>query len=142
MSQVIRISDELYRRLEVHALGFDTPSRVIETILNAYEEANLNVDTHTTSHDSKILPSSNLDIIYFADSEESFKQQLLVNKKAYVKLFYTNDTSEIKEWDASKFSDTSQVAGNLRSGYLRSWKKRGIFKAELTINRNDFTQVR
>lgn len=138
MSQVIRISDELYRRLEMHASGFDTPSRVIETILNAYEKANPNISARATSQNSEVLPSNNLDIIYFAGSEEAFKQQLLVSKKAYIKLFYTNDTSEIKEWDASNFSITSPVATNLRSGYLRSWKERGIFKAELTFNRDDF----
>jgi len=37
MSKVIRISDDLYKRLEAHATGFDTPSNVIEIILNAYE---------------------------------------------------------------------------------------------------------
>ena len=139
MSQVIRISDELYRRLEVHASGFDTPSKVIETILNVYEKSNPNINTHTASYNSKISPSSELDIIYFEGSEEAFKQQLLVSKKAYVKIFYTDNTSEIKEWDATKFDSTSQVAVNLRSGYLRSWKNRGIFKAELTVDKNDFT---
>jgi len=34
MSPVIRISDDLYRRLEILAEGFDTPSNVIEKLLN------------------------------------------------------------------------------------------------------------
>ena len=37
MSPVIRISDNLYQRLEAYASGFDTPANVIETILNKYE---------------------------------------------------------------------------------------------------------
>ena len=79
-----------------------------------------------------------MDIIYLENSEESFKQKLLHNKKAYIKLYYTNNTSEIKEWNASKFKNSSPISNNLRSGFLRSWKERGIFKAELIVNKNDF----
>lgn len=38
MSPVIRISDELYTRLEQHAEGFDTPANVIERLLDTHEE--------------------------------------------------------------------------------------------------------
>ena len=38
MSQVIRISESLYKRLETHVRGFDTPSGVIERVLDFYEE--------------------------------------------------------------------------------------------------------
>ncbi len=140
MSQVIRISDDLYKRLEAYASGFDTPARVIETILDKFEgvEPNPNNDVSASSN-FEIQPSSNLEIIYFAESEDDFKQQLLDTKKAFLKIYYTNDTSEMKEWDASRFSSSSRVDGNLRSGYLRGWKKRGIVKAELTVNRDDFT---
>ncbi len=37
MSQVIRISDQLFKRLEKYAQGFDTPAKVIEKILDEYE---------------------------------------------------------------------------------------------------------
>jgi hypothetical protein len=37
MSQVIRVSDEIFARLENHAVGFDTPESVIERMLNQYE---------------------------------------------------------------------------------------------------------
>lgn len=40
MSPVIRISDELYGRLENHAVGFDTPANVIERALDEYEKTN------------------------------------------------------------------------------------------------------
>ncbi|MBA1446644.1 MAG: hypothetical protein FE835_17420 [Gammaproteobacteria bacterium] len=140
MSQVIRISDELYKRLEALASGFDTPSNVIETILDAYEDIIPNLKTrNNTSQSQGIQPANSLDIVYFPDSEEDFKKRLLINKKAYIKLSYTNNTSEIKEWNASRFSTTSRVDGNLRSGYLRGWKERGIYKAELAVNRNEIT---
>lgn len=40
MSPIIRISDELYGRLENHAVGFDTPANVIERALDEYEKTN------------------------------------------------------------------------------------------------------
>ena len=138
VSQVIRISDELYKRLEAHASGFDTPSNVIERILNAFE--GITTPTRTDSSfalNQEIQPASSLEIVYFPDTEEIFKQELLKCKKAYIKLHYTNNTSEIKEWNASRFDSSSSVNGNLRSGYLRGWKERGIYKAELAVNRNE-----
>jgi hypothetical protein len=135
MSQVIRISDELYKRLEAHALGFDTPSNVIERILDAFE--GITTPIRTDPVDPEIQLASSLEIVYFPDTEEIFKQELLKCKKAYIKLHYTNGTSEIKEWNASKFDSSSSVNGNLRSGYLRGWKEKGIYKAELAVNRNE-----
>ncbi len=38
MGQVIRIPENLYRRLSFHAKGFETPANVIEKMLNFYEE--------------------------------------------------------------------------------------------------------
>jgi len=139
MSQVIRISDNLYKRLESHASGFDTPSNVIETILNAYEGKVTNLQTNTdTKSDPQIQPANNLEIIYLIGSEELFKKELLTYKKAYIKLYFTDNSEDIKEWNASKFSISSSVDGNLRSGFLRGWKERGIFKAELALTQNEF----
>jgi len=38
MSQVIRISESIYERLESMARGFDTPGNVIERLLEFYEK--------------------------------------------------------------------------------------------------------
>lgn len=136
MSQVIRIPDDLYKRLEKHASGFDTPANVIERVLDAYEGIDKREGPRESSQVRK--PATKLEIEYFADSEESFKEQLLSTKVAYIKLHYTDGESEIKEWNASRFTKDSRVDGNLRSGYLRGWKERGIYKAELSVNRDDF----
>ena len=37
MSPVIRLPADIYKRLECHAAGFDTPAKVIEKLLNHYE---------------------------------------------------------------------------------------------------------
>jgi len=136
MGKVIRISNELYNRLEVHASGFDSPANVIERILDAFEGITPSSSSSRSSEFKKeIEPAISLDIVYHPDSEEDFKEQLLECKRAYINLYYTNGTSEIKEWNASRFSASSRVDGNLRSGYLRGWKERGIYKAELAISR-------
>lgn len=133
MSQVIRISDELYKRLEARASGFDTPSNVIETILNSYEASPPNTLAVSPSFPD-IKPAKNLDICYIDGSEDDFKQALLTSKKGYIRIHYTNGMSEVKEWNAARLSASSKIDGNLRSGYLRGWQKRGIFKAELSTN--------
>ncbi len=42
---VIRVSDELFSRLEAYAVGFDTPSAVIERLLNEHENKAKNTET-------------------------------------------------------------------------------------------------
>ncbi len=42
---VIRVSDELFSRLEAYAVGFDTPSAVIERLLNEHENKANNTET-------------------------------------------------------------------------------------------------
>jgi len=37
MSKVIRVSEEVYRRLEGHVQGFEAPQAVIERLLNSFE---------------------------------------------------------------------------------------------------------
>lgn len=139
MSQVIRISNDLYKRLEAHATGFDTPSNVIERILDFYEGVDESHRGNSSEQppSERIEPAKELEIIYFPASEDEFKQELLLSKLAYVKLYYTDGQTEVKEWNASRFTPKSRVDGNLRSGYLRGWKDRGIYKAELSVNRDD-----
>ena len=144
MSQVIRIPDELYNRLGLYASGFETPASVIERILDLYEQENPNADTGAIKRVvpvNEMKPATKLEICYLAGSEvitdDQFKQKLLQEQNAFVKLHYTNGESEIKEWNAKNFKASSRLDGNLRSGYLRGWKERGIFKAELAIDREE-----
>ena len=127
----IRISEELFARLESYAKGFDTPSSVIERLLNQLEE------TSGTSSDDRQEglgrePSSNKQLI-FLPSEDEFRSQLLIHKRARVAISYTDGSTEEKIWNASRFTQTSNLRGNLASGYLRYWSKRGIVKATFQV---------
>ena len=135
MSQTIEISANLYQRLGVHAEGFETPAGVIERMVTFYEEQR-GIEKTVTTKPMKELPL-NLDIIYYPSDEESFKQQLLQKKVAYLLLHKLDGSKEIKEWNALNFNEQSSVNGNLRSGYLRDWQKKGLVKAEISTDRND-----
>jgi hypothetical protein len=137
VNQTIEIPVSLYQRLSFHAKGFETPATVIERLLDSFEgqkctEPVLSVKTTDS------LPTS-LEIVYYPTDEESFKQSLLQKKIAYLLLHKLNGTKEIKEWRASNFQQKSSVKGNLRTGYLRDWKKKGIVKAEISTNKNDLS---
>jgi len=135
MGQVIRISTNLYQRLGRHAEGFETPASVIEKILNFYEEQR-GINSVGNLKDSENTPSS-LEIIYYPYGEDKFKEAFLKIKKAYILIHKMDGSTELKEWNAYHFDVNSSVNGNLRSGRLRGWKEKGIFKAEISINRND-----
>lgn len=136
MSQVIRIPRSLYERLGAHAKGFETPASVIERLLNYYEDKKGCKNTVVVEEDSE-CPHS-LDIVYYPPGEENFKREFLKSRRAYVLLHKMDGTSELKEWNARNFLPHSSVSGNLRSGYLRGWKNRGIYKAEVSIDKDSF----
>lgn len=135
MNHTIEIPDNLYQRLGVHAEGFEDPASVIERMVTFYEEQR-GIENTVLTGPVKELPL-NLDIIYYPSDEESFKQLLLQTKVAYLLLHKLDGSKELKEWNALSFSTESSVNGNLRSGYLRDWQKKGIVKAEISTDRSD-----
>jgi hypothetical protein len=138
MSQVIRIPETLYKRLENYAQGFDTPANVIERILNYYE-SNCSEAAEIKQEPQKgtIDQPSRLEIIYHPEGVDVFKKELLENKQAFIRLFKVDGTTETKVWNASEFKPDSDVKNNLQSGYLRGWKTKGIYKAVVSINEKD-----
>lgn len=78
------------------------------------------------------LSNQSLLPITFDPSEESeFKQKLLFNKKAIIETHYANGTVESKVWNASRFSISSNLLGNLRSRQefrAGKWQEAGIVR--------------
>ena len=84
------------------------------------------------------MNKNKLKLIFFPDNEEIFKTLLVKTRKAYVLISKTDGTSEpVKEWSAGRFKETSNLRGNIFSGYLRNWKQRGIFAASFAIVESD-----
>ena len=133
MCPVIRVSEELFTRLESHAIGFDTPSAVIERLLDKYDGVNKDQKVDLVDIDKEytyVKP----ELIFNPTNEDEFKRRLLQEKQANVVIYLSNGSIEEHKWIANKFSDSSNLRGNLWSGFLRGWKKKGIVKAELSIN--------
>ena len=71
-------------------------------------------------------------------AETDFKRRLLLTKTAYITTFYKNGTSKQKPWNAHRFSESSNVIGNLRSRpEFRNgkWQKLGIEKVLVSIDK-------
>lgn len=120
MPVTISVSDDVYRRLEGLAVGFDTPERVIERLLDSVEESG------PKSSESK--PS-----LTFVPDEVAFKNELIARKKAQVVLHLKNGDRDVIHWNASRFQPSSNLRANLWSGILRNWKDKGITSAELSV---------
>jgi len=124
MCPVIRISDKLYARLESHAKGFDTPSALIERLLDAQDGIVIKEIKESTEKP---------ELIFLPSDEDQFKKLLISGKQAAVSLHRIDGSIEKRIWKANKISQSSNIRGNLWSGILRGWKKKGIVKAELSI---------
>jgi len=124
MCPVIRLSDDLYERLESFAVGFDTPAALIERLLDKCDGIEKTVSSEA---------SQKPELIFNPEDEEQFKRRLLKQKKATVKLHKVDGSIENRSWNAERLSESSNLRGNLWSGLLRGWKKKGIVKAEFTI---------
>lgn len=124
---VIRIPNPLLKRLEKYAEGFDTPVKVIERILDEYEEMK-GITSVAPSTDVPEL-TSKPELVFLPD-EATVKANLASGISATVTLHYFDgDTSE-GTWSPSRFTDQSNLRANIWSGYLRGWKDKGIVKAE------------
>lgn len=133
MDREISIPLALYNRLAQLAKGFDAPANVVERLLEFYEQ-----------HSGETIPPveirvpetpQELDLVLFPSDEEEFKRLLLVNKQAWIRIHYLDGTTKVKNWNIKEFGRTSNLRGNLFSGYLRGWKDKGIYKAEVAIDR-------
>lgn len=88
-------------------------------------------DTTTIDFQEGILP-----ITLEPSQLVEFKRELLTCRRAGISVFYSDGRVEHRIWDASKFSESSNVMQNLRSRpELRQgvWRKSGIVKVHVRI---------
>ncbi len=101
MCPVIRISHELYARLESQAVGFDTPQALIERLLDKSDGFEVNYIKRAEQSESLISP----ELIFTPADEEEFKRLLLKNKRASVLLHKMGGSVENRTWNANKVTD-------------------------------------
>jgi hypothetical protein len=67
-------------------------------------------------------------IIEYIPDKITFRKRLLKYHKANWTLIYDDGHSENGIWDAKNITEESSISSNIRSGYLRGWKEKGIIK--------------
>lgn len=148
MTKTIEITDELYDRLGRHAQPFETPAQVMQRILDKIEQG---VGTAkekqlpfldkpiSTRPSDDFRYTGKLQINFYPSDPTAFKARLLREKEAWILMTYRDGKRELKNWSANNFKQSSNVMANLRSGYFRGWKERGLVKADVAVERSDLT---
>lgn len=137
MSPTIQVSAAIYKRLESHADGFDTPENVIERLLNSYDRATdpTGEAVMVSSTEEELLTRP--EPVFYPEDIDEFKRQLLRLRQATHRITYQDGTSKLGVWNANRLDKSSSVLGNIYSGLLRDWKAKGIVRAEFAIDRSD-----
>jgi predicted CopG family antitoxin len=78
MSYTINLPNDLYKRLESHATGFDSPSAVIERLLDYYESK---PEKNAPNENAPQLIKIKKPELVFHPSQEEFKENLLKLEK-------------------------------------------------------------
>jgi hypothetical protein len=121
---VLRISEQLYNRLAKHADGFDTPAQVVERILNRFENI---PDSPKSDRD---LGNKSKPLLSFQPNETEFHQSLVEGVEAKIIIHYQDGSESSKTWRPNRYTESSNLRGNIWSGFLRGWKDQDIVSAE------------
>ena len=89
----------------------------VET-LEKYE----NTNEYSFGNELELLPDKN-----------TFRNKLLKIKSANWKIIYSDGSVKEGIWDARNMTEYSNIIGNIRSGYLRNWRKKGIVKVTFEV---------
>ena len=97
MSPVIRIPENIYSRLEQHAKGFDTPAKVIETLLDYFED----LDTKASNMSPSNVAVKKRDSTKYLFKKQQYGKRRLV--LAVIKDFVAHDLNTTFENLEKKF---------------------------------------
>ena len=111
-----------------------------DNVTGSFEVENFEVeDNKDFILESNLIIKETLEIEFNPSDILEFKELLLTNKSANITTLYNNNTSEVKEWNASNMTEKSDIIRNLRSRKefrQGEWQKLGIEKVEVSINYN------
>jgi hypothetical protein len=81
-----------------------------------------------------ISDTQKLQIEFVPSDEELFKQELIKTKEAGRTWYYSNGKTKTDYWHADKFTENSNLRGNIMSNNtIRQWKTLGIVKIKFEI---------
>lgn len=92
---------------------------------------------NSLSKDYGMVNEDVLKINFYPEDTTEFKELLLINKSAYITIYFNDGYTEKKEWKANKFTENSDLIGNLRSRpefRKGNWQNANIEKIEVEIN--------
>ena len=69
----------------------------------------------------------------FLPDKETFRKRLLKVHSAKWTILYSDGRTEEGIWEAKNITESSNIIGNIRSGYLRNWRQKGIIKATFEV---------
>lgn len=119
---------------EIDENDFVYKDESIKNIRNRFSTTRTSKRTTNNGH-----TSINLEKEYFLHSRKcsnkEFEQHLRDASlcTVFVTLFYGNKPSTQHVWQVSNFKPTSNLSGNLHSGFLRDWQAKGITGIKLEI---------
>ena len=134
MSQVIRIPQNIYKRLERHSIGFESPIQVIEKLLNFYEDNS----TRDQASDNHVFETAiDLELL-----EQAFKTVFNVEPRKFGQKSSTlsgySDNAKGVQWNIGIVAATRNVklGVNLEGmSYSNKWPIRNFIQNELnTLN--------
>jgi hypothetical protein len=108
--------------------GVIVTEEIEKEIQNETEEGNINYPEENNQNNIKKHKIEYGGIIEYIPDKITFRKRLLKYHKANLTLIYDDGHSENGIWDASNITERSNISGNIRSGYLRDWKEKGIMK--------------
>ena len=127
----------------------DWGEEIIDTIMDSFEisiKSKIKPQAHTSLQPPRPntndgwrvpKPSGKIEYEFHPSDEREFKNQLLINKFAHIKILYQDGREEYKEWNASRFKEDSNLRGNINS---KTWfrqdyiQRNGVIKAIFSIN--------
>ena len=107
MCPVIKVSDELFARLESCAIGFDTPSAVIERLLDKYENIDRRSQDKTDDTKTRYIPEI-----------ETIKPELETSMRTNPKPFLSKNFPELKGY---KRTASRMYENKEKKTYLDNW---------------------
>lgn len=110
---------------------YDAKKQTVPQIQPAANGTTLSPDS---ANDNDLLP-----ITLAPSNPENFKKELLISRTAEIVSYYSDGRIEVRPWNASRFSASSSVMGNLRSRpEFRSgnWQSHGIAKVHVKVIKN------